>query len=203
MCVQPFRLLKKNLPELLGNDVVDRFQASLESNWKRKGYLDKLFSFEEQQLILNAPDQELLLWILWSMKESVYKIINRSTGIREYAPMRFNCTSLLVTNFAAIGEVLYQGSAFKTRSDIQPGLIHTLAVPAEHNFTAIRVHQQHHTENYLSDFNQAQLLFSLRKNAKGLPELMQLSSQQNHPVSISHHGRFLAIAYSGFPLSVS
>jgi phosphopantetheinyl transferase (holo-ACP synthase) len=203
MLVQPFRLLKKNLPELLGNDIVDRLLAARESNWRRKGYLNKLFSFEEQLLISNAPDQELLLWILWSMKESVYKIINRSTGIREYAPGRFNCSSLLVTNLAATGEVLYQGSAFKTRSDIQRDLIHTLAVPAEHNFSAIQVHLQHHTDNYLPDFNQANLLYSLRKKTDGIPEITQLSSRQKHPVSISHHGRYLAIAYSGFPLSAS
>ena len=42
---------------MIGNDVVDLKLAATESNWKRKGYLDKLFSVAEQEYIFNAENQ--------------------------------------------------------------------------------------------------------------------------------------------------
>ena len=34
---------------MIGNDIVDLDLARKESNWKRKGFLDKIFSLQEQQ----------------------------------------------------------------------------------------------------------------------------------------------------------
>ena len=35
---------------MIGNDVVDLRRALVESNWKRKGFLTKVFSDSEQQI---------------------------------------------------------------------------------------------------------------------------------------------------------
>ena len=36
---------------MIGNDIVDLALAQKESNWKRKGFLDKIFTLQEQLFI--------------------------------------------------------------------------------------------------------------------------------------------------------
>ena len=45
---------------MIGNDIVDLALAQKESNWKRKGFLNKIFTEKEQLLILNAKNNDYL-----------------------------------------------------------------------------------------------------------------------------------------------
>ena len=72
---------------MIGNDIVDLELARKESNWKRKGFLDKIFAKNEQLLIFNAENPDTMVWNLWSRKEAAYKIYNRQTQIRGYFPL--------------------------------------------------------------------------------------------------------------------
>ncbi|MBF0695681.1 MAG: 4-phosphopantetheinyl transferase family protein [Flavobacterium sp.] len=156
---------------MIGNDIVDRKLAAKESNWQRRGFLGKLFHSHEIETILASADPELTVWILWSMKESVYKIINRQTGIRHYNPMSFQIRNAKISNHSASAEVRYESQCFIAQSEITNELIHTIAVENEQQFSKIQ---------------------SLGKSApifkqKGLPFL---DNQFTKPVSVSHHGRF-------------
>ena len=91
---------------MIGNDIIDLALALKESNWKRKGFLDKIFTKNEQLLILNTQNPEVMVWNLWSRKEAAYKIYNRQTGIRGYFPLQLECFNMeiideviLVDNF--------------------------------------------------------------------------------------------------------
>src|SRR5436190_1967565 len=77
---------------MIGNDIVDLALAKIESNWKRKGFLDKIFTKSEQLLISKTENQDVMVWNLWSRKESAYKIYNRQTGIRGYFPLQLECS---------------------------------------------------------------------------------------------------------------
>jgi len=57
---------------MIGNDIVDLELALKESNWKRKGFLNKIFTNEEQLLISSAINPEIMVWNLWSRKEAAY-----------------------------------------------------------------------------------------------------------------------------------
>lgn len=59
---------------MTGNDIVDIKQAAAESNWKRKGFLEKIFTPHEQEYIGQSALPEEMVWKLWSMKESAYNI---------------------------------------------------------------------------------------------------------------------------------
>jgi phosphopantetheinyl transferase (holo-ACP synthase) len=72
---------------MIGNDIVDLALARKESNWQRKGFLDKIFTKKEQLQIVTAQNPETMVWNLWSRKEAVYKIYNRETGIRAFIPL--------------------------------------------------------------------------------------------------------------------
>ena len=46
---------------MIGNDVIDLAQSRKESNWQRKGFIEKLFTADEQQLIKNYDEPEVIV----------------------------------------------------------------------------------------------------------------------------------------------
>ena len=52
---------------MIGNDVVDLELALKKSNWKRKGYLDKVFTKYEQLRIIKSDNPNNMIWNLWSI----------------------------------------------------------------------------------------------------------------------------------------
>ena len=91
---------------MLGNDIVDLQLAAKQGNWRRKGYLQKIFTSQEQDLISNATDQNQIVWLLWSMKEAAYKIVTIEIGERFYSPRSFECFVDL-SNSLGKGKVVY------------------------------------------------------------------------------------------------
>ena len=79
---------------MIGNDVVDIQLAKIESNWQRKGYLDKIFTENEQIYISNSLEPDIAVWNLWTRKEAAYKIWNTQTGLRKFNPTDRKSTRL-------------------------------------------------------------------------------------------------------------
>ncbi len=173
---------------MLGNDIVDLNAAKSQSNWKRNGYLAKIFSAEEQAQILtsNVPDQ--LVWLLWSMKEATYKIINRESSKRFYSPNKFYC-KLSGTD----GVVDFEGSIYYTKSVLNEKLIHTISSARKENLADIQTFYRENRPDYLLAFNAESPNYFIEKNAAGIPSLFHKKNRESHAVSISHHGAYLAI----------
>ena len=157
---------------MIGNDIVDLALAKVESNWKRNGYLDKIFTKEEQFSILNSDDRDKTVWNLWSRKEAAYKIYNRQTNIRAYIPSELYCRDLFTIDEIVFGKIICKGNTYYTRTEVTSDLVHTVAV------------------NYLSDFERLKYLKDpvVIVKAKTIPSYYDGS--QLKPLSISHHGRF-------------
>ena len=49
---------------MIGNDIVDLDLAQKKSNWRRKGFLNKIFTLQEQSLIHNDFNPERMVWNL-------------------------------------------------------------------------------------------------------------------------------------------
>lgn len=159
---------------MIGNDVIDLARTRVESNWRRKGFLEKLFRQEEQAMIASHPDPELLVWLLWSMKESVYKIWNRHTNIRCYNPKKWCCSIDQQHHKYMIGKVFYLEDIYYTKSVYTHDYIHTIAVKDEADLAlVIEVEKE-----------------KVAKDNHGLPYLCANATRQNSEVSVSHHGRF-------------
>jgi phosphopantetheinyl transferase (holo-ACP synthase) len=159
---------------MIGNDIVDLALAQEESNWKRKGFLDKIFTKNEQILISNAKFPAIMVWNLWSRKEAAYKIYNRKTQIRGYFPLQLECFDLETSDEFNFGKVIIVDCIFFTKTEITTQFIHTIAV-----------------ENYV-DFQNITTLEN-RKNIKknnGIPNYFEEYNSVVKPLSISHHGRF-------------
>lgn len=156
---------------MIGNDIIDLALASKESKWRRPGYLEKIFTIEEQFLISNAENPETMVWNLWSRKEAAYKIYNRETGIRAYIPTQLAC----VYQNANSGMVQCNGKTYYTKTEISSEKIHTVAVTQK------------------SDFKEIKVLKSMTKVYKidGIPFTNGVRNLAK-PISKSHHGRFVA-----------
>ena len=87
---------------MIGNDLVDLKLANIQSNWQRKGFLDKLFTPKEQVYILNADNPFETVWLLWSMKESAYKLYLQQGATRFFNPLKVNCEIFSVGIFDAL-----------------------------------------------------------------------------------------------------
>ncbi len=159
---------------MIGNDIVDLALAEKESNWKRKGFLDKIFTQNEQLIISKAENPTIMVWNLWSRKEAAYKIYNRKTQIRGYFPLQLECFDLEIIKGFTFGKVIIKDCIYFTKTEITRQFINTIAVEKVNDFEAIKI-----LEN--------------RKNIQkknGIPEYFENNILSKKPVSISHHGRF-------------
>ena len=155
---------------MIGNDIVDLALAQKESNWQRKGFLDKIFTQKEQSLIKNAINPELMVWNLWTRKEAAYKIYNRETGIRAYIPLQLECF-FETENQGTVG---CNGFTYYTQTQISEEFIYTIAVTNKLHFDQIN------KINFETNI--------LKKD--GIPFISKTSSKIVKPVSITNHGRF-------------
>ena len=159
---------------MIGNDIIDLALARKESNWQRKGYLNKIFTPKEQLLILNSQYPEITVWNLWSRKEAAYKIYNRQTQIRAFIPLQLECFDIKTKDGFLYGKVICYDIIYYTKTEITLEFIETNAVLN------------------LVDFDKIQILHSSEKIIKtnGIPDYFDSPNKIWKPISKSHHGRF-------------
>jgi phosphopantetheinyl transferase (holo-ACP synthase) len=159
---------------MIGNDIVDLALAEKESNWKRKGFLDKIFTKNEQLQIVNSEKPTVMVWNLWSRKEAAYKIYNRKTHIRGYFPLQLECFDMNIIDRIIFGKVVIKDVIYYTKTAINSQFINTIAVEKTDDFDRI-------------------IRLLNRKNihkTNGIPNYAEIGNSVSKPVSISHHGRF-------------
>jgi phosphopantetheinyl transferase (holo-ACP synthase) len=156
---------------MIGNDIVDLETAQRESNWKRKGFLAKIFTAKEQLLILNSYTPEIMVWNLWSRKEAAYKIYNRETKISGYFPTKLVC----FYESANFGTVSINNRLYYTQSTITKDYINTVAVTQKEVLNRISI---------------LDIGTTIHKN-HGIPYIIDPNTKTQIPVSVSHHGRFI------------
>ena len=195
------KLLKINWQQVAGNDLVDLRQAQLENNWQRKGFLNKICTAEEQEQIMAADSPEKAFWLRWSMKEAAYKIRNRMTGIRDYRPQQYVCRLVHTSQSEAAGEVTADGLCVFTRSTMSSEMIHSVAVLHPDSFEDLVLHQVCYRADYSEKFNASSGEYKLVTDQQGLPAMAHRKTGKHYPASVSHHGRYLIIMYSGSLLS--
>lgn len=155
---------------MIGNDVVDLQQALLDSNWMRRGFLNKLFTASEQQYIQLAKRSADMVWLLWSMKEAAYKIHNKHSGIRTFAPSKLSCAITGLSATTCQGQVRVEEECYATITTIYPGdYIHSIAACSVASLPHVRV--------------------------QVLPNLPKTDYKSMQPACVSHHGRYLALIF--------
>lgn len=189
---------------MTGNDIVDRATAAAESNWKRKGFLEKIFSLQEQQYIREAALPDEMVWKLWTMKESAYKIYTRQYGGRFFAPQKFTCTILT----RSTGKVNINNISYHTTTNSAKNYIYSIArqdamdmislincwfvIPKIQHTIQRRFIYEKMIANYAWVTGRAKKDMSVIKDKNGIPSLYCSNDNTAIPVSITHHGHFAA-----------
>jgi len=156
---------------MIGNDIVDLALTRKESNWKRKGFLDKIFTLNEKKMIFASENPELTVWNLWSRKEAAYKIYNRYSKVRAFNPIRLECFNRQMNENVFLGEVYYNNQSFFTSTIITVDYVYSIAVANKLDFNKIKSIDSQY----------------IVKDSNGIP----YNYLTNSPVSISHHGSFV------------
>ncbi|MDB5021295.1 MAG: hypothetical protein JWQ28_2422 [Pedobacter sp.] len=155
---------------MIGNDLVDLQEASRQSNWRRKGYLEKVFSSAEREQILDDEQPDQLVWLLWSMKEAVYKIDSKISGIRTFAPTSLSCIDITIKQGHAAGKVFVDHKTYFTDTELSDTYIHSIAAISAVKLPLIR------KELYLYPLN-------------------CFDYKSRNAACVSHHGRYLALIF--------
>lgn len=186
---------------MIGNDIIDLKAAAVESNWKRPGYLDKLFSKHEQSLILNSTDQETTVWLLWAMKESSYKAHQRKFELpRLFNPKDYRCEITAQSLGSASGTVRIKENCYDISASIDTSRIHCIAstVPKKRILQKVFSVPTDVKKELISTIsilkNLAGKKISLVKAENAVPHLMYQNRALNSNFSLSSHGKFSAFA---------
>lgn len=150
---------------MIGNDVIDLALAKVESNWQRKGCLDKVFTTKEKKLIYSAENPTLMVWVLWSRKEAVYKIIRQQNGLRGFYPLRIENSDY------KSGIIVFEEQLFYTKTTIDENFIHSIAL-------------QNQAFNRVVELSNVTSLYKRNE----IPYLIEENRVVN--LSKSHHGRY-------------
>ena len=188
---------------MTGNDIVDIKIAAAESNWRRKGFLEKIFTLQEQLYIKNATLPGEMVWKLWSMKESAYKIYTRQYGGRFFAPQKFGCTLLSATT----GLVVFNNICYQTNTITAKDYIYSIARPAgveKNNLinSCFYFPEPYNTKQqsfiykkimdcYHSVTGEIKKDLAVVKDKNGIP-FLNCGNDLQIPISITHHGHFAA-----------
>ncbi len=188
---------------MTGNDVVDIATAAAESNWRRKGFLEKIFTAQEQLYIREAWTPAEMVWRLWSMKESAYKIYSRQYGGRVFAPLKLHCT--IVSSSA--GKVEIGNMAYYTTTNSNKKYIYSIARPGEpgeasfinccfrlkeYDLTKQQQIYNKMISHYAIISGKEKNGIEMIKDKNGIPSLYCSKDKLYIPVSITHHGNYAA-----------
>jgi phosphopantetheinyl transferase (holo-ACP synthase) len=187
---------------MIGNDIVDLHLADRKA-WRRKRFIEKILVPSEQGMLRRSKDPGRFLWLLWSMKESTYKIHFRKHLNQALNPAGFVCS--FDRDFK--GRVEADDTVYDTQSQISDDYIHTIATEmnsaavikmdelSAESFDAVRnktIHNLIRSFAIAIEVDSRQVNF--QKDKDGLPFLSHPLQDLSKPCSISHHGRFGAYA---------
>ena len=195
---------------MIGNEIVDLAHAKQQSNWRRVGFLNKVFTPHEQQLIHTTSDPDRMVWLLWSMKESAYKRVARQTDKRIFAPNKIACQITASYSTSVEGRVFHEGVhqtisavtdqyistiAFSTNvsQPVNPVIIPFDSTTYQAQYAAIRssIKQQLATRLSIPEST-----IHIHKNEMGVP-VVTINDLLSLPISISHHGYYGAYVIAG------
>jgi phosphopantetheinyl transferase len=186
---------------MIGNDIVDLQAAARESNWRRRGYLQKVFTLEEQQKIKTALEPDLLVWIFWSMKEAAYKAHQRKFDLkRTFSPSKYHCRISQRGENSALGKVSVEGNIYSTETCILKTRVHTIAKASAGIKTFSKIYSASANIKYLileeisASWGLPQSLLRIEKDRNGVPFLIVREQLTGLPFSLSHHGNFTAFS---------
>ncbi len=194
-----------------GNDIVD-LSATDPQRTSSYRFYSRIISGEEKTLYdqLGGLPFDNYVWLLWSIKESVYKYTSRTDTALVFAPLTIPVLHLDPPSGDGFYKsmVIYGSEMLYSRSIITNRLIVTV-VSNDENFDrtwwgfrpideAGYADQSAEVRTFaLGKLHSALLRTDLRieKSAAGYPVLLDGKGPLDIPLSLAHHGHFIAYSY--------
>ena len=181
---------------MVGNDIVDLNQAQKDSNWTRKGYLEKIFSSAELRRIDSSNSPETVIWRYWTMKESAYKIIVQKEKRRFFNPKVLYCTILNEKK----GIVHYHENQIDVFTKTLQSYVYSFCSFQNGTNTINRIFNGQGGSFEVWKLKEIGKFFGLKldeikikKDELGVPKIYFQDRLTPCSISVTHHGQFAAI----------
>lgn len=187
---------------MIGNDVVDLKQARRESDWRRPGFLQRVFTPSERVCIDQAPDSNQMVWLLWSMKEASYKAHQRRFSLpRSLDWQAQECYVDTRTADAVKGRVRIGKEWYQLHSRINGNFVLSVAT-CEEEISVRSICDTRKAEkikaillDWISKISPEGERPRIEKNAHGVPSIYLRDEEVFNRFSFSGHGRFYALTF--------
>lgn len=191
---------------MVGNDIVDLKFARVNSRWKEQRFLDKLFTGKEQTFILKDNARYIRTWLLWSMKESAFKVASSHNSQLLFNPKEFHCKM----ESPSVNSVRFFNEVYQTISIIKRDFIYTTAFQNNNLISSKWAHVSSSRpktqsaemrvlckEAYCKLKSVSETCVYIQKNGLGVPQIYVNDALQKDSISITHHGDF-----GGFAIAI-
>ncbi|WP_108869138.1 4'-phosphopantetheinyl transferase superfamily protein [Aquimarina aquimarini] len=176
---------------MIGNDIVDFQVATQQSNWQRRGWLQKIYTGVEQHYILTSENPETLIWKFWSMKEATYKAHQRRFGFSpRYNPKSFECTLK--------NKVNVDSEQYDLNVQVFKYYVHSIAFTSKVSYTTAVYKNEREIytkikEKIAEEFDISTV--SIVKDKNRIPVICINKENTTIPVSLTHHGDYTAFVF--------
>jgi len=203
---------------LIGNDIVDLADPQARGKSRDTRFINRVFTLDEQQKILNSDEPDIFLWSLWAGKETGYKAISKTHPAVSSSPRHYEI-KLSDSPLPESGIVYTPCGPVPVRFFITGEYIHCIGASTDEGIGSIvwdvqKILQPQFSPDYQSDFVRNMAGKKISRYLKEDPEAIEIIRPKGHrglgppavyaggkrtaiDISMSHDGRFAACAVSG------
>jgi len=185
---------------MIGNDIIDIAYTYKSTNWKRDGWLEKVCTPDEIELVYSSYDPFLTVWRMWTMKESAYKVSIKEGLSHSLNPASFE--TKFIDSFS--GKVLYGSTSLQTLTNIiETAYISTVAARQINKiqYEVIDIGREPRKDVRKALITHISQTHSICENAisifsheKRIPTILVNNTTLDISISMSHHGQYGAFA---------
>ena len=189
---------------MIGNDIIDLDCTRATTNWRRRGFLQKVFNPAERQIIDDSEDAFLAVWRLWSMKGAAYKAYLQQGGLAFNSALRISISiknsrmgTAQINHFSSQVFTEFSDQYLLSYTQTKPQTLPSHQVFKLHNADPQSQSRETRKKLFLhlaSRYQLEETELSLLKNSQNLPKIYFNSQELRFDVSLSHHGYFGAFS---------
>jgi hypothetical protein len=192
---------------MIGNDVVDLASDETLPGARNPRFDDRVYTDAERRALTDSDAPDLLRWLFWAAKESAYKLARRMDPALVWSPRRFGVT----LDDSLRGRVRWPAGACVVRVEHDSRRVHAVAARNEADLHGVRarIARLDEVSEKRASASGAVRTLAIRDLASCLgidpaalevrrsgriPTLFANERAVDWPLSLSHHGRFIAFA---------
>lgn len=191
---------------MIGNDVVDLGDADARQGATHPRFDERVFAPDERRRIAAVGPGSPLRWMLWAAKEAAYKVAVRRDPACVFAPARF----IAELGAKGLGRVRHGDCDHAVRVTRAGACVHAVAAAPGGDLRGVVARVQRAPRGIAwaaaSDAVRAFAIADLARrlgvdvdaleirSRRRIPRLLRRGGGEAAPLSLSHHGRYVAYA---------